>query len=98
MKFKAKIIRVYNDKKSPVKAAVTIMMEYGDDRIEIRDIRLIDTGEKQFVAFSNRKRDGKYLDVCHPCNPATRKKIHDTVMSAYHSYVNTKQDNAAKAR
>lgn len=56
-----------------------------DGEFVVHDIRVIDGNEGLFVAMpSKRTPDGEFRDVAHPINSATRLKIQDAVLSAFH--------------
>jgi len=67
--------------RDPIKAwgSVTI-----DGMFAVHGVKVIDTGEKSFVAMPSRRTpDGKFLDVCHPINEEAREIIKNAVFEEY---------------
>lgn len=74
-----KIQLTENDEK--LKAYVTIKV---DDRLVIRDMKVIKGNGGYFVAMPAKKmKDGKYRDLIHPLDKTTRQMIEQEVLNEY---------------
>ena len=61
------------------KATVTI-----DDAIAIHDIRILEGLNGLYLGMPSRKLpNGKYVDIAHPINSATRDRIQAQILEAY---------------
>lgn len=59
-----------------------------DGSIAIHDIRIIQGGERMFVAMpSRRDESGTYRDIVHPISPDARNHIESMVMDEYQRYL-----------
>ncbi len=59
-----------------------------DDSLAIHDIRIIQGGERMFVAMpSRRDESGTYRDIVHPIKPEARNLIETMVMEEYERYI-----------
>ncbi|MEG1778890.1 MAG: SpoVG family protein [Oscillospiraceae bacterium] len=68
---------------STLKATVSLLIE---NQLAIHDIKVIDTGEKLFVAMPSRPDNGgKFRDVVHPISAELRAIINDEILSAYYA-------------
>ncbi|MBQ3379889.1 MAG: septation regulator SpoVG [Clostridia bacterium] len=55
-----------------------------DDEIAIHDIKIIDTGDRLFVAMPSRKNAvGAYKDIAHPINAQTRRELSKRLIDEY---------------
>ena len=70
-----------------LKAFVTIII---DDCFAIRSCRVIDSGDRLFVAMPSRMVNGEHLDVAHPITSEARRYIEDSVLSAYRERLSTR--------
>lgn len=74
-------VRVRLTAEEHVMAYVSIVL---DGSFAVRDIKLIDEGDRVIVAMPSRKmRDGTYRDTAHPLNHETRRMIEAKVIEAY---------------
>jgi len=65
----------------PVAAYCSIVI---DESFCIRKIRIIAKPDGFVVCMpSIKNKDGKYMDVCHPINQDSRKKIDIAILNAY---------------
>ncbi|WAH37328.1 septation regulator SpoVG [Alicyclobacillus dauci] len=72
--------RVTTDGRMKAIASITI-----DSEFVVHDIRIIDGNNGMFVAMPSKKTpDGEFRDIAHPISSATRQKIQDAVLQAYH--------------
>ena len=65
-----------------MKAIVSLTI---DDELAVHDIKVIDTGEKIFVAMPSRRLGDGYRDIVHPINVQAREKIERAIINAYES-------------
>ncbi len=54
-----------------------------DKEFVVHEIKVIDGRNGLFIAMPRRERNGKFNDIAHPINQATRDKIKDAVLEAY---------------
>lgn len=67
------------DSKMKAVASITI-----DGEFVVHDIKVIESEKGLFVTMPSKKdSDGKFKDVAHPINTATRNSIQDTVIAKY---------------
>ena len=85
-----------NNKETKMKATASITI---DSVFVIHNIRVIDNGNKLFVAMPSKKSsNGEYKDIAHPLNIETRQMIQDAVLAEYKAVqdkVSTKHDKEA---
>ena len=56
-----------------------------DGVFAVHDIRLIEGGERLFLAMPSRRMpDGRYRDIAHPVGPVLREQMEQAVLQAYH--------------
>ena len=56
-----------------------------DGVFAVHDIRLIEGGERLFLAMPSRRMpDGRYRDIAHPVGPILREQMEQAVLQAYH--------------
>ena len=68
-------------KESNLKAVASITI---DDDFVVHDIKVVEGEKGLFIAMPSRKAaDGKYRDIAHPINSATRSNIQEIVLDAY---------------
>ena len=75
-----KLRRIVQDER--MKAVVSVTF---DDELAVHDIKVIDTGEKIFVAMPSRRLGDDYRDIVHPINAQAREKIERAIINAYES-------------
>ena len=75
-----KLRRIVEDERMKAVVSLTI-----DDELAVHDIKVIDTGEKIFVAMPSRRSGDIYRDIVHPINVQAREKIERAVIDAYES-------------
>ena len=64
-----------------LKAYATITL---DGCFVVRRLRIIQTGDRLFVAMpARRKSDGTFQDIAHPINAAMRAKLEERVIADY---------------
>lgn len=64
-----------------MKAVVSITL---DEVFVIHDIKVIDGEKGTFIAMPSKKvLDGKYKDIVHPIQTATREWMQDEILAAY---------------
>ena len=74
-----KIRKLLNENRLRAVMSVTF-----DDEIAVHDIKIIDGGDRLFVAMPSKKNAlGAYKDVAHPINAKTREYISDTLIAEY---------------
>ena len=57
-----------------------------DNSFVVHDIKIIDSGEKLFIAMPSRKTpDNEFKDIAHPINPDMRQKLSDMILEKYQS-------------
>ena len=68
-------------KEGKMKAVVSITI---DNEFVVHDIKVIDGEKGLFIAMPSKKStDGKYRDIAHPINSATRDRIQAQILEAY---------------
>lgn len=66
---------------SMLKAVVSVTL---DDAIVIHEIKLLAGESGLFIAMPSRKtQNGKFKDIAHPINSASREILENAVISAY---------------
>lgn len=74
-----KVKKIATDSKMKAIASITI-----DDCFTVHDIKVIENGDKVFVAMPNKRlKDGTFKDVAHPINFETRAMIEKIILDAY---------------
>lgn len=64
-----------------MKAVVSITL---DEVFVIHDIKVIEGEKGTFIAMPSKKvQDGKYKDIVHPIQTATREWMQDEILKAY---------------
>ena len=59
-------------------------MLFRSDSFVVHNVKVIDIGGGPFLSMpSQRGRDGKWRNVCHPLNSAFRKELQEKVLEAY---------------
>ena len=80
-------VEIWPVDEAKVKAYAAIVM---DGCFVIKDLKIIDTKDKIFVAMpSKRRRDGTFRDTAHPLDMATRQMLESAVLAAYAAKMNT---------
>lgn len=65
----------------PIKAYVSVVL---DNALVIHNIRIIDNGNKTFLAMPNREcADGGFKDIVHPISTNMRKMLTDAILERY---------------
>lgn len=83
-----RIRRTYQD--SRLKALVSVTV---DADLAVHDIKVIEGPERLFVAMPSRKDDsGTFRDIAHPITPQARQQLEESILNAYHSYLETQQE------
>jgi len=55
-----------------------------DDEFVVHEIKVIDSQQKGIIiAMPSKGKNGKFNDIAHPINSATREKITKAIMKAY---------------
>lgn len=68
---------------SKMKAIVSVTF---DNCFAIHDIKVIDAGDKLFIAMPSRKTpEGEYKDIAHPIIPETRDNLERAILKRYHT-------------
>ena len=68
-----------------LKAVVSLTL---DNCLAIHDIKVIQTGNKTFVAMPNHKHeDGIYRDIIHPIFPKLRNYFESEILAAYDKFI-----------
>jgi len=68
-----------NDERLKAYATITL-----DGCFVVRRLRVIQTGERLFVAMpARRKSDGTFQDIAHPINAAMRARLEERVIAEY---------------
>lgn len=64
-----------------MKAVVSVTI---DDEFVIHDIKVIQSQDKLFAAMPSRKTvEGEFMDIAHPINSETRKKLQSAILEKY---------------
>lgn len=64
-----------------LKAIVSVTF---DNMLAVHDIKIVQGEERLFVAMPSRKDEtGTFRDIVHPVIAESRKKLEDSVLSAY---------------
>jgi stage V sporulation protein G len=54
-----------------------------DNEFVIHEIKVIEGQDGLFMAMPRREKNGKFNDIAHPINQATRDKIQNAILEAY---------------
>ncbi len=74
-----KIRKTFEDQ--PLKAVISLTL---DGCIAIHDVKIIYARDKYFVVMPSKKtQSGEYKDIVHPINSEFRRKLEDTLITAY---------------
>lgn len=66
-----------------MKAIVSVTF---DNSFVVHDIKIIDAGDKLFIAMPSRKTpDNEYKDIAHPINMHTRELLQESILEKYQS-------------
>lgn len=61
-----------------------IMSVTFDNELAVHDVKIIDGGDRLFVAMPSRKNKlGEYKDVVHPINAQVREYLSDALIAEY---------------
>lgn len=78
-----RIRKTYTENRLRALVSVTI-----DNDLAVHDIKVIEGPERLFVAMPSRKDDnGVFRDICHPITPEARKELEESILNAYHIYL-----------
>lgn len=81
MKIDVEMKAIYKTGTHPVKAVAAVIL---DDSFVVHNVKVIDIGGGPFLSMpSQRGRDGKWRNVCHPLNSAFRRELQEKVLEAY---------------
>lgn len=81
MKIDVEIKAIYKMDSKPLKAVAVVIL---DGVFLIHNVKVIDIGDGPFLSMpSQRGRDGKWRNVCHPLNSAFREELQEKVLEAY---------------
>ena len=84
---------MFNEPDKLLKAIANVTF---DNMLAVHDIRLLDTGDKMFIAMPNKKiSEGTYKDVIHPVNQQGRDLITNAVISAYQKALEEQPESTA---
>ena len=82
-------------KEGKMKAVVSITI---DDEFVVHDIKVIEGEKGLFIAMPSRKAtDGKYRDIAHPINSATRDRIQRIILDKYDEVMAAEPEEAMEA-
>lgn len=80
MKVKAEIYKIIENG-SRLKGIAGITL---DDVFEVKNVRVIQNGQRPFVAMPSRQNiNGGFDDICRPLSVELKKEINEAVLSAY---------------
>lgn len=80
MKINVEVKTIFKNSTSPLKATVTVIF---DDCFVIRNVKLIEGENGQFVALPSYKgRDGSWRSICHPITSEFRETLKTAVIEA----------------
>lgn len=54
-----------------------------DQEFVVREIKIIEGQKGLFMSMPRKERNGKFKDIAHPINQATRDKIEKAILKAY---------------
>lgn len=68
-----------------MKAVVSVTF---DNMLAVHDLKIIDSGNKMFVAMPSRKTpEGVFRDVVHPINHELREKLDKCILEKYFEHI-----------
>lgn len=77
---------------SKMKAIVSVTF---DNSLVVHDIKVIEGGEKLFVAMPSRKTpEGEYKDIAHPINSDMRSSLEHSILEKYQMALVEETENA----
>ena len=63
-----------------------------DDTVAVHDIKVVQGGERLFVAMPSRRDDnGVYRDIVHPITPEARSRLESRILAAYKEEIERQQ-------
>lgn len=78
------------DMETRLKALVSIVVDGG---FAIHDIKVIDGKDKMFIAMPSRqKKDGEFVDICHPVNKECREILENIIISCTYKLYESDQN------
>ena len=76
-----RIRKINPEHRGKMRAIVSVTF---DDEFVVHDIKVIQNGQKCFIAMPSRLiEDGTYKDIVHPILKTSRNKIQDAVLAKY---------------
>ncbi len=74
-------IRLVEKDENKLKAVASITI---DECFVVHDIKVIEGKDGYFISMPSKKTpDGKFKDIAHPINPATREELSNLIIEAY---------------